>query len=165
MASALLDFPSRSKRTRSSNSNGKVEAKIAQSGAANSTVTDSCSVALPERTALTRTRKLTGRAWGKNRANSSTQSCVVCPSTTPARPDAEAVALPPNWPDRLTSPLGCVGRSAVRYRGYTRRPTNSQRQKCTWDAKGMRLRFRDEGVERAGFKLRMTATNLVRVSR
>src|SRR5579863_3894548 len=38
----------------------------------------------------------------------------------------------------------------------TRRRTNSQRQKCTSDAKGLRLVFGDEGVERVGFKLPVT---------
>src|SRR5271154_1940438 len=75
VASAARPFRSRSSRTRSSNSNGKEERKMAKSGAANSSVAASRSLVRPPRRAVTCTGMRTAAACGKNRASCSAQPC------------------------------------------------------------------------------------------
>src|SRR3984885_15504864 len=75
VASAARPLRSRSSRTRSSNSNGNVERKIAKSGAANSSVAASRSLVRPPRRAVTCTGIRTAAACGKNRASCSAQPC------------------------------------------------------------------------------------------
>jgi hypothetical protein len=79
VASAGHPCWSRSSRTRSSNSSGRVDRKMAFSAAPNSRTVVSRSFVLPGRTAVTCTGIRTRAASGKNRANCSAQptSCSV----------------------------------------------------------------------------------------
>lgn len=90
VASAAPPFRSRSMRTRSSNSRGKLERNIACSDPPNSTTVASFSRALPARSAVTCTGTRTALARGKKRANCSAQ---------PSSPVVSATSS-----DRLTSP-------------------------------------------------------------
>jgi len=91
VASAGLPSPVASIRTRSSNSSGKVERKIACSGPPYSTIAASRKLVPPPRDAVTSTGMRTGLACGKKRASCSAQSCWF------------AVSL--SSPDFPTSPL------------------------------------------------------------
>jgi hypothetical protein len=73
-------FLSRSMRTRSSNSRGKLERKIACFAPPNSTTVASRKRALPARSAVICTGTRTGVARGKNRANRSAQPCSFASS-------------------------------------------------------------------------------------
>src|SRR5713226_8984872 len=105
--------PVASIRTRSSNSNGKVERKIACSGPPNSTTAASRRLVLPPRNAVTCTGIRTRLACGKKRANCSAQSCSFAVS-----------ARPPDFP---TSPLALPGQDRLVSRGETHySPTETQ---------------------------------------
>ncbi len=75
VASAVQPFRSRSMRTRSSNSRGKLERKIACSEPPNSTTVASFNLVFPARSAVICTGTRTGLARGKKRANLSAHPC------------------------------------------------------------------------------------------
>jgi hypothetical protein len=91
VASAAQPFRSRSMRTRSSNSSGKLERKIACSAPPNSTTVASRKRGLPARKAVICTGTRTGLARGKKRAKRSAQPC--------------SFAVRVSSLDRFTSPL------------------------------------------------------------
>src|SRR5713226_4098822 len=99
--------PVASIRTRSSNSNGKVERKIACSGPPNSTITASRRLVLPPREAVTSTGIRTALACGKNRANRSAQSGSFAMSVRP--PDS------PTSPLALRSKIHGISRSEAHH--------------------------------------------------
>jgi hypothetical protein len=91
VASAGRPCSTASSRTRSSNSSGNVDRKIACSGPPNSKTVASRNRDPPPRSELTCTGMRTGRDCGKKRASCSAQSCSLAVTVEPLK--------------RLTSPL------------------------------------------------------------
>jgi hypothetical protein len=141
--SATRPFESRSSRTRSSNSRGKVDKKMAKSGAANSKNVASRSFKAPPRSAVTCMGTRTATACGKKRANFSAQPCAFSGSVTPV--------------DRFTSPLDLPAhKTLAAKRGNTQiahRKTESRWEGCTCEAKAEQASRCVKLVKRRGLRI------------
>ncbi len=110
VASAVQPFRSRSMRTLSSNSSGKLERKIACSNPPYSTTVASFNRAFPARRAVICTGTRTGLARGKKRANRSAQPCSFAVTVASS--------------GRLTSPLNSPYEDQRPLRSGTRTSAN-----------------------------------------
>src|SRR5690242_12600216 len=129
VASAGRDFGLRSKRTRSSNSSGKVETKMAISAAANSTTVASRNLVCPPRSAVTCTGTRAAATRGKNLDNCSAQLRSTSGNVKPMERF--------KWPLEYTHETTAEPCPNGQYTASVRNRQSSAREECTCDAKEM----------------------------
>src|SRR5580693_8495522 len=123
-------------RTRSPNSHGKLERKIACSEPPNSTTVASRKRALPARSAVICTGTRTGVARGKNRANRSAQPSSFAVSVT----SLDSLTSPLNPPQYCrTKDRAFVAVWHMHFRKWTQRPRDRDARCTPKNGKGERL--------------------------